>query len=135
MIKKLILAAVALAALGVVYVIDPGGHASTVGSYVRSWFKSKVNLDYELRRAEALVGKLDDSIKENQEFLAREKVELAKLGESVDKDRLAVERKRTHVVAMRGEFGKGEQPVSVDPTKRNELARELSQLKIMDRKY
>jgi hypothetical protein len=135
MIKKLVLATVALMAFGAVYAIDPGGHVSTVSSYVKSWFKSKVNLDYELRRAEALVGKLDDSIKENQEFLAREKVELAKLGDSVDKDRVAVQTKRDRVVAMRNDFGKGEQPVSVDPSKRNELARQLSQLKIMDRKY
>src|SRR5205809_1105167 len=114
MLKKLILAAVGLIALGAVYEIDPGGHVSTVGSYVKKWFKGKPNLDYELTRAENLVGRLDDSITEHQEFLAREKVELAKLGDSVGKDRLAVERKRDRVVAMRKEFGKAEQPVSVD---------------------
>jgi hypothetical protein len=135
MIKKLILAVVALAALGAVYAIDPGGHCTAVTSYVSKWFKGKVNLDYELTRAEGLVARLDDSIKENQEFLAREKVELAKLGDSVEKDRVAVQKKHDRVVAMRNNFGKGEQLVSVDPGKRNELARELSQLKIMDRKY
>jgi len=133
MIKKLVLAVVALSALGAVYVVNPGGHVTAVASYFKGWFKP--SLDYEIRRAEGLVARLDDSIKEHQEFLAREKVELAKLGDGVGKDRVAVEKKREHVVAMRGVFGKGEQPVSVDPTKRNELARELSQLKIMDRKY
>jgi hypothetical protein len=133
MIKKLILVVMALVALGAVYAIDPGGHATAVTSYFKGWFKP--SLDYEIRRAEGLVARLDDSIKENQEFLAKEKVQLAKLEESVDKDRVAVEKKRDHVLALRNKMGKGEQLVSVGASKRGELARELSQLKIMDRKY
>lgn len=133
MIKKLFIAAVALVALGTVYAVDPGGHVSTVASYFQGWFKP--SLDYQIRRAEQLVGRLDDSIHESQEFLAREKVELGKLEDNVKRDRVAVERKRERVVALRGRFGQGEQLVSTGPGKRNELARELSQLKIMDRKY
>jgi hypothetical protein len=133
MIKKLVLVVMALVALGAVYAIDPGGHVSAVTSYFKDSFKP--SLDYEIRRAEALVDRLDDSIKENQEFLAKEKVQLAKLEDSVDKDRVAVESKREHVLALRNKIGKGEQLVSLNPGKRNELARELSQLKIMDRKY
>jgi len=133
MIKKLVLAAMVLAALGVVYVVDPGGHVSTVTSYVSEWFKPSLN--YQIRRAEQLIGKLDDSIKDKQKFLAREKVELAQAGDSLEKERLAIQRKREQVIALRGEFGKGEQLVSFNASKRNELARELSRLKIMDRKY
>jgi len=133
MIKKLVLAVVALTALGAVYVVDPGGHVSTLTSYVTEWFKPGLN--YQIRRADKLIGKLGKSIEANQEFLAREKVELAKFGESLDKDKVALQRKREHVVALRTQFGKGEQLVSLAPGKSNELARELSQLKIMDRKY
>src|SRR5262245_6258810 len=101
MIKKLVLAAVALLALGTVYVVNPGGHVSAVTSYFKAWFKP--SLDYELRRAEGLVSTLDDSIKQHQEYLAREKVELGGLTEDVEKDRLAVEKKRERVLAMRNQ--------------------------------
>jgi chromosome segregation ATPase len=132
MIKKLILAAVCIAALGAVYAIDPGGHVSTLTGYVTKLFKP--SLDYQINRAEKLIGKLDASIEENQEFLAREKVQLAKLEESLAKDRVAVKTRRDRVVALRKQFGQGEQLVSVNLGKRNELGRELSQLKIADRK-
>jgi hypothetical protein len=133
MIKKLILAAVALGFLGAVYAIDPGGHVSTLTSYVKEWFKP--GLDYQIRRAEELLTRLGPAIEEDQEKLAREKVELRKLEDTLAKEKVAIAKKHERLVALRSQFGKGEQFVSVNPAKRNELARELSQLKIMDRKY
>jgi chromosome segregation ATPase len=133
MIKKLILAAVALVALGAVYAIDPGGHASALSSYVKEWFKP--SLDYQIRRAEGLIAQLDPAIKKDQEKLAREKVELGEMEETLAKDKVAIQKKHERLVALRNQFGKGEQLVSINPGKRNELARELSQLKIMDRKH
>jgi hypothetical protein len=132
MIKKLILAAMFLAAVGAVYAIDPGGHVSALTSYVKEWFKP--SLDYQIRRAEGLMAQLDPAIKQDQEKLAREKVEIREMEETLAKDKVAVQRKHARLVALRSQCGKGEQFVSVDCPKRSELARELSQLKIMDRK-
>ncbi len=132
MIKKLILAVMVLGAVGAVYAIDPGGHVSTMTGYVTKWFKP--SLSYQIDRAETLLGKLDGTIEESQEFLAREKVQLAKLEESLEKDRIAVKSRRDRVVALRKQFGQGEQLVSIDPGKRGDLGRQLSQLKIADRK-
>ncbi len=133
MFKKLILAVVILGALGAVYAIDPGGHVSAMTSYVKAWFKP--SLDYQIKRAEGLIAKLGPAIEEDQEKLAREKVELRKMEDQLAKDKVALERKHERLVALRNQFGKGEQFVSVSPSKRSELARELSQTKIMNRKY
>jgi hypothetical protein len=133
MIKKLVLAAVALGFLGAVYAIDPGGHVSTMTSYVKDWFKP--SLSYQIRRAEQLIEKLGPAIEDKQETLAREKVELAEQEETLTKDKVALDRKRERVVALRSQFNKGEQLVSFNLGKRKDLGRELSQLKIMDRKY
>jgi len=132
MLRKLVVTVMALVGIGAVYAIDPGGHASTVAGYFKEWCKP--SLDYEIRRAEKLIGKLDNAIKENQEFLARERVAIGKLEESTEQEKVAVQEKRKRVVALRKGVEEGEQAVSLAPAKRQTLPRELSQLKIMDRK-
>lgn len=133
MIKKLIVAAAAVVALASVWVIDPGGYVSTVASYFSAHVKP--SLDFEIKRAEQLVQRLDGSIKENQEFLAREKVELAKFEDNLNRESVAVGKKRDRVVALRDQMGTDETPVSVESPKRIELSQQLTQLKIMDRKH
>jgi chromosome segregation ATPase len=133
MIKKLIVAAVALVVLTSVWAIDPGGYVSTVASYFTKHVQP--SLDFEIKRAENLATRLDKDIFESQEKLAREKVELAKLEEGLQKETVALQKRRDRLVALRDQMKTDETPVSVSNPKRTELARQLNHLKIEDRKH
>ena len=137
--KKLIATAAGVTVLGMMTVgRDACSYVGTSCSWVKESVKNSVPLDFEIDRARTMIKNLVPDIRANMHLIAKEEVEVEKLGKQVvdtqtklDKDRDDLLRLKTDISSGRESFKYGSRVYTVAEVK-TDLSRRFERFKTQD---
>ena len=139
MFKKLLLVGLLLAGIAFLFVgREAASYVSTTAGWVKDSVKGSVPMEFELERARQMVKDLDPEIRKNMHVIAKEEVEVQRLGEQIqeregkqDKDRNELMRLRTDLQSGQQIFQYASRRYTADEV-RVDMARRLERCKSND---
>ncbi|MCS6850346.1 MAG: hypothetical protein NZ700_04160 [Gemmataceae bacterium] len=115
MIKKLCIAGVSLAALGLLFgTTRVGSYVSTAWNKVRNTAKGQVPIEFEIERIRDQVARLVPDMKKNLTLIAEETVAVENLREEIATIRANLEREKQKILAMTEDLERGTQTIVYD---------------------
>lgn len=109
MLKKALLVGGAIVLLlGLFFGRDACSYLSTSAGWVKDTVKSNVPIEFQIERARQMIKDLDPEIKRNMHLIAKEEVEIDKLGQQVDRQENALAKAKGDILRLKQDLETGD---------------------------
>jgi DNA repair exonuclease SbcCD ATPase subunit len=109
MLKKSLLVGGAVALLfGLFFGRDACSYLTTSSRWVKDSVKSNVPIEFQIDRARTMIKDLDPEIRQNMHLIAKEEVEIEKLGKQVDEQEGGLAKSREEILRLKNDLQTGD---------------------------
>jgi hypothetical protein len=106
--KSLVVGGAAVLLLGLFFGRDACSYLTTSSRWVKDTVKTNVPIEFQIERAHQMIKDLDPEIRQNMHLIAKEEVEVEKLGKQVDEQEGALARSREDILRLKKDLETGD---------------------------
>jgi chromosome segregation ATPase len=106
--KSLLVGGAVVLLLGLFFGRDACSYLTTSSRWVKDTVTTSVPIEFQINRARDMIKALDPEIKQNMHLIAKEEVEIEKLGKQVDEQEAALAQARDEILRLKTDLESGD---------------------------
>jgi chromosome segregation ATPase len=106
--KSLVVGGALVLLLGLFFGRDACSYLTTSSRWVKDTVKTNVPIEFQIDRARQMIKDLDPEIRQNMHLIAKEEVEIEKLGNQVDEQETALATSRNEILRLKKDLQTGD---------------------------